>query len=50
MTEEAPRLASLRRKLKKREGKKEYEQNCVDLRAQIAKLEAAAAAGPGYDL
>jgi hypothetical protein len=38
MTDSA-RLASLRTKLKARQGKKEYEENCEHLRAQIAKLE-----------
>ncbi len=36
---ETPRLASLRKKLKAREGKAEYKDNCVDLRAQIARIE-----------
>jgi hypothetical protein len=42
---ESPRLASLRAKLKAREGKKEYEKNCEALREEIARLE-----GPEYDL
>lgn len=33
------RLASLRRKLRAREGKKEYEKNCEEIRAEIARLE-----------
>ena len=33
------RLASLKRKLKAREGKKEFEKNCEELRAEIARLE-----------
>lgn len=36
---ETPRLASLRKKLKAREGKSEYVRNCEDIRAEIAKLE-----------
>lgn len=36
---ETPRLASLRKKLKAREGKAEYKENCEHLRAEIAKLE-----------
>ncbi|MFL6707957.1 MAG: hypothetical protein ACJ8HI_07100 [Massilia sp.] len=39
MTVETPRLASLRAKLKARTGKKEYEKNCEELRAEIARLE-----------
>lgn len=39
MTVETPRLASLRRKLKAREGKKEYEKNCEAIRKEIARLE-----------
>lgn len=36
---ETPRLASLRKKLKAREGKGEYKENCEHIRAEIAKLE-----------
>lgn len=36
---ETPHLASLRAKLRAREGKAEYKENCVQLRAEIAKLE-----------
>jgi len=36
---ETPRLASLRKKLRAREGKSEEKQNCEDIRAEIAKLE-----------
>ena len=36
---ETPRMASLRKKLKAREGKAEYEENCKHLRAEIARLE-----------
>lgn len=39
MTVETPRLASLRKKLKARTGKKEYEKNCEEIRAEIARLE-----------
>jgi len=39
MTVETPRLALLRRRLKAREGKKEYEKNCEEIRAEIARLE-----------
>lgn len=39
MTVETPHLASLRAKLKAREGKKEYAKNCDAIRAEIAKLE-----------
>jgi hypothetical protein len=39
MTIETPRLASLRKKLRAREGKKEYEKNCEELRKEIARLE-----------
>jgi hypothetical protein len=45
MTEESPRVASLRAKLKAREGKKEYEKNCEEIRKEITRLE-----GPEYDL
>lgn len=46
---DSPRLASLRKKLKAREGKAEYVKNCEVLRAEIARLEKAAA-GPEFDL
>ncbi len=36
---ETPRLASLRKKLKAREGKSEYKDNCDDIRKEIARLE-----------
>lgn len=36
---ETPRLASLRKKLKAREGKAEYKENCKDIRRKIVKLE-----------
>lgn len=36
---ETPRLASLRKKLKAREGKGEYKENCEHIRAEITKLE-----------
>lgn len=39
MSTETPRLASLRKKLKARDGKKEYEKNCEEIRAEIARLE-----------
>ena len=39
MSVETPRLASLRKKLKAREGKKEYEKNCEELRKEIARIE-----------
>jgi hypothetical protein len=39
MTIETPRLASLRKKLRAREGKKEYEKNCEELSKEIARLE-----------
>jgi hypothetical protein len=39
MTVETPRMASLRAKLKAREGKKEFEKNCEALREEIARLE-----------
>lgn len=39
MTVETPRLALLRRRLKAREGKKEYEKNCEEIRKEIARLE-----------
>lgn len=39
MTIETPRLALLRRKLKARQGKKEYGKNCEEIRAEIARLE-----------
>lgn len=46
---ETPRLASLRTKLKAREGKAEYKENCEHLRAEIARLEELAAKGD-FDL
>lgn len=46
---DSPRLASLKTKLKAREGKAEYKENCVHLRAEIARLEKAAA-GPEFDI
>jgi hypothetical protein len=39
MTVETPRLASLRKKLKAREGKKEYDKNREEIRKEIARLE-----------
>lgn len=39
MTTETPRLASLRKKLAAREGKKEYEKNCEDIRKEITRIE-----------
>jgi hypothetical protein len=39
MTVETPRLASLRKKLAARKGKKEYAKNCEELEAEIARLE-----------
>jgi hypothetical protein len=39
MTEESERLASLRKKLAARDGKKEYAKNCDAIRAEIARLE-----------
>jgi hypothetical protein len=36
---ETPHLASLRAKLKAREGKKEYQKNCEEIRKEIARLE-----------
>jgi hypothetical protein len=39
MTLESERLASLRRKLAAREGKKEFSKNCDALREEIARLE-----------
>lgn len=38
--EERARLEALRAKLKARDGKPGYKQNCEDLRAEIARLEA----------
>lgn len=35
------RIASLKAKLAARDGKKEYAENCVAIRAEIARLEAA---------
>lgn len=39
MTVETPRLASLRAKLAARDGKKEYQKNCEEIRKEIARLE-----------
>lgn len=39
MTIETPHLASLRKKLAARDGKKEYQKNCEDLRKEIARHE-----------
>jgi hypothetical protein len=39
MTVETPHLALLRRRLKARDGKKEYEKNCEAIREEIARLE-----------
>jgi hypothetical protein len=39
MTVETERMASLRRKLAAREGKKEYAKNCEEIRAELARLE-----------
>lgn len=36
---ETPRLASLRTKLKAREGKPGFEKNCEEIRKEIARLE-----------
>lgn len=36
---ETPHLASLRAKLKAREGKPGYEKNCEEIRKEIARLE-----------
>jgi hypothetical protein len=36
---ETPRLASLRKKLKAREGKAEYKENVEHIRAEIARIE-----------
>lgn len=49
MTVETPRLASLRKKLKARQGKKEYEKNCEMIREEIARIEKGIA-GPEFDL
>lgn len=46
---EGPRLASLRKILKAREGKSEYKQNCEEIRAEIARLEGEAS-GPEFKL
>ena len=44
------RLGALRRKLKAREGKKEYKENCEALKEEIARLEVAQqAASPSQD-
>jgi hypothetical protein len=39
MTVETPHLASLRKKLKAREGHKEYKKNCEEIRKEIARIE-----------
>lgn len=39
MTGDDTRLASLKRKLKAREGKAEYGKNCEEIRKEIARLE-----------
>jgi hypothetical protein len=39
MTVETDRMASLRKKLAAREGKKEFAKNCDAIRAEISKLE-----------
>lgn len=39
MTVETERMASLRRKLAAREGKKEFAKNCEEIRAELARLE-----------
>lgn len=49
MTAEHPHLASLRAKLKARDGKKEYTENCKHIRAEIARLEGEAS-GPEFKL
>lgn len=49
MTEDSPRLASLRQKLKARDKKPGYEKNCEKLRAEIARREEEAA-GPEFKL
>lgn len=49
MTNESERLASLRKKLKARDKVPGYEKNCEEIRAEIARLEAAAQ-GPEFDL
>lgn len=46
MSTETPRLASLRKKLKARTGKKEYEENCAAIRKEIERLESK----PDFDL
>lgn len=46
---DSPRLASLRKKLKAREGTPGYEKNCEDIRAEIVRLEEIAA-GPEFNL
>lgn len=38
-TNESPRLASLKAKLKARDGKPGYEKNCEEIRTEIARLE-----------
>jgi hypothetical protein len=49
MTVETPRLASLRKKLKARDGKSEYTKNCEAIREEIARLEEEAS-GPEFKL
>lgn len=39
MTIETPHLASLRKKLQARQGKKEYAKNCEEIRKEIARHE-----------
>lgn len=46
MTEDSPRLASLRAKLAARKGKSEFKKNCEEIEKEIARLEA----NKGYDL
>lgn len=45
--QDTPRLASLRRKLRSRDGTPGYEKNCEHLRAEIARLEGT---GKEFDL
>lgn len=44
------RLIELREKLAAREGKEEYKENCVAIKAEITRLEASTAAPKNYDL
>jgi hypothetical protein len=44
-----PRIEALKRKLKAREGKKEFEKNCEEIRAEIARLETGIAKGVALD-